>query len=57
MDFATVHFVCDHMVVTVQVTQPDMDDNDYIASIADEIVCNAYGFSPAKLAYDVEVDY
>ena len=57
MDFATVHFVCDHMVVTVQVAQPEIADDDYISGIANDIVKAQYGFSPMDFSYDVEVDY
>lgn len=57
MDFATVNFVCDHMVVIVQVAQPDIDDDNYIAEIANDIVKAQYGFSPMDFSYDVEVDY
>lgn len=57
MDFATVHFVCEHMVVTVQVAQPDMDSDDYIIGVAEDIVKYQYGFSPSEFAFNVEVDY
>jgi ABC-type proline/glycine betaine transport system substrate-binding protein len=57
MDFATVNFICDHMVVTVQVGQPDIDDEQYIINVANEIINNAYGFFPKDFSNQIEVDY
>lgn len=57
MSVANVHFVCDHMVVTVQVGEPDVDDATYITNVANEIIKEAYGFSPQDFANEIEVDF
>ena len=57
MDFATVNFVCTYAVITVQVAQPDIDDDQWISDTAAEIFLSEYGIDPRTICYDIEVDY
>ena len=51
-----VTFVADYFVLYTTITEPDVDDDDYIIHSANQLIKEECGLDPQKYAYDIEIE-